>query len=214
MHPVIFEFERKMVCLKRQALFHLESLLQLLSGGGVHMSYSLNSQKVSDATQAWMKERGVDKKEIAELVMFLQQPYFPNLTPDECLDTVERVISKREVQNAILTGIQLDMLAAEGKLLPPLQEMIENDEGLYGCDEVLALSIVNVYGSIGFTNFGYIDKLKPGILKRLNDKSTGEIHTFLDDIVGAIAAAASSRIAHRKQAEKEAEREAKGDPLP
>ncbi|WP_127578693.1 phosphatidylglycerophosphatase A family protein [Paenibacillus koleovorans] len=178
------------------------------------MSYSLNSKRVSEATQVWLAERGVDKKEIAELVMFLQQPYFPNLTPEECLDTVERVLEKREVQNAILTGIQLDMLAAEGKLLPPLQEMIENDEGLYGCDEVLALSIVNVYGSIGFTNFGYIDKVKPGILKRLNDKSTGETHTFLDDIVGAIAAAASSRIAHRKQAEKEAEREAKGDPLP
>ncbi|MFK7694154.1 phosphatidylglycerophosphatase A [Paenibacillus sp. HJGM_3] len=178
------------------------------------MAYSLNSQKVEAATLAWLKDRGVTKEEIAELVMFLQQPYFPNLTMAECLETVERVLSKREVQNAILTGIQLDMLAAEGKLLPPLQEMIENDEGLYGCDEVLALSIVNVYGSIGFTNFGYIDKVKPGILKRLNDKSTGETHTFLDDIVGAIAAAASSRIAHRKQAEKEAEHEAKGAPLP
>jgi phosphatidylglycerophosphatase A len=38
--------------------------------------------------------------------------------------------------------------------------------------------------------------MKPGILKRLNDKSTGEVHTFLDDIVGAIAASASSRLAH------------------
>ncbi|MED4776604.1 phosphatidylglycerophosphatase A, partial [Bacillus atrophaeus] len=37
----------------------------------------------------------------------------------------------------------------------------------------------------------------PVILGRLNDKSTGECHTFLDDIVGAIAAAASSRLAHR-----------------
>ncbi|MDF2669728.1 MAG: phosphatidylglycerophosphatase [Paenibacillus sp.] len=176
--------------------------------------YSLNSQKVSDATQEWLKQRGVDKGEIGELVMFLQQPYFPNLTVEECMISVDAVLSKREVQNAILTGIQLDLLAAEGKLLPPLQDMIENDEGLYGCDEILALSIVNVYGSIGFTNFGYIDKLKPGILKRLNDKSTGETHTFLDDIVGAIAAAASSRIAHRKQAEKEAELEAKGIGLP
>jgi len=55
----------------------------------------------------------------------------------------------------------------------------------------------HVYGSIGFTNYGYVDKLKPGILKKLNDKSTGKCHTFLDDIVGAIAAAASSRLAHR-----------------
>ncbi|WP_274649871.1 phosphatidylglycerophosphatase A [Paenibacillus humicola] len=165
--------------------------------------YSLNSRKVADATKEWLAKRGVTITQIAELVMFLQKDYYPGLTIEECELYVEAVLSKREVQNAVLTGIQLDLLAEEGKLLPPLQEMIENDEGLYGCDEVLALSIVNVYGSIGFTNFGYVDKLKPGVLKRLNDKEDDECHTFLDDIVGAIAASASSRIAHRKQAERE-----------
>ncbi len=73
------------------------------------------------------------------------------------------------------------------KLSEPLQTILAIDESLYGVDEVLAFSIVNIYGSIGFTNYGYIDKEKPGILGRLNDKSTGECHTFLDDIVGAIA---------------------------
>lgn len=169
------------------------------------MVYSLDSKKVAEATEAWLIKRGVDKTEIAKLVHFLQVAYFPDLTIDECLVHVDRVLSKREVQNAVLTGIQLDILAEEGKLFSPLQEMIENDEGLYGCDEILALSIVNVYGSIGFTNFGYIDKMKPGILARLNDKSGKQKHTFLDDIVGAIAASASSRIAHRKQAETEDE---------
>jgi phosphatidylglycerophosphatase A len=106
-------------------------------------------------------------------------------------------LSKREVQNAILTGIQLDILAEEGKLGEPLQSIIATDESLYGVDEILAFSIVNIYGSIGFTNYGYIDKQKPGILEKLNDKSSGQCHTFLDDIVGAIAAAASSRLAHR-----------------
>jgi phosphatidylglycerophosphatase A len=165
--------------------------------------YSLNSKAVADATKVWLNKRGVKLQEIAELVMFLQKKYYPNLTMEECIHNVEMVLSKREVQNAVLTGIQLDILAEEGKLLPPLQDMIENDEGLYGVDEILAFSIVNVYGSIGFTNYGYVDKLKPGVLERLNDKSTGEVHTFLDDIVGAVAAAASSRIAHRKQAERE-----------
>ncbi|WP_340392718.1 phosphatidylglycerophosphatase A [Paenibacillus sp. FSL E2-0190] len=165
--------------------------------------YSLNSKAVADATKMWLNKRGVNLQEIAELVMFLQKKYYPNLTMEECVHNVEMVLSKREVQNAVLTGIQLDMLAEEGKLFPPLQDMIENDEGLYGVDEILAFSIVNVYGSIGFTNYGYVDKLKPGVLERLNDKNTVQIHTFLDDIVGAVAAAASSRIAHRKQAERE-----------
>jgi len=74
--------------------------------------------------------------------------------------------------------------------------MLYQDEGLYGIDEVISLSIVNVYGSIGFTNYGYIDKIKPGILEKLNNHENGQVNTFLDDIVGAIAAAASSRIAH------------------
>ena len=70
------------------------------------------------------------------------------------------------------------------------------DESLYGIDEVLVLSIVNVYGSIGLTNFGYVDKLKPGIIGKLNDEKSEMCNTFIDDIVGALAAAAASRIAH------------------
>ncbi|WP_163098879.1 phosphatidylglycerophosphatase A [Peribacillus alkalitolerans] len=145
----------------------------------------------------WLHERGVTIQDIADLVMYLQSKYHKELKMEDCIHNVERVLSKREVQNAILTGIQLDMLAEKKLLEEPLQSIVEIDEGLYGVDEILAFSIVNVYGSIGFTNYGYIDKQKPGILKDLNDKSTGKCHTFLDDIVGAIAAAASSRLAHR-----------------
>jgi phosphatidylglycerophosphatase A len=151
---------------------------------------------IAQTARRWLKERGVTVDDIAELVLFLQKEYIPGLTMEECRKNVEAVLSKREVQNAILTGIQIDRLTEKGMLEEPLQDMLKRDEGLYGVDEIIAFSIVNVYGSIGFTNYGYIDKMKPGILKRLNDKSTGEVHTFLDDIVGAIAASASSRLAH------------------
>lgn len=144
----------------------------------------------------WLTERGVTIDDIAELVYYLQAKYHENLSMEDCKVNVDRVLTKREVQNAILTGIELDKLAENKKLDYPLQQTIETDESLYGVDEIIALSIVNVYGSIGFTNYGYIDKQKPGILKHLNDTSTGEVHTFLDDIVGAIAASASSRLAH------------------
>lgn len=144
----------------------------------------------------WLDERGVTIKDIGELVYYLQHKYHERLSMEDCIFNVEKVLGKREVQNAILTGIQLDVLAEKKQLASPLQETIEVDESLYGVDEIIAFSIVNVYGSIGFTNYGYIDKQKPGILEKLNDKSTGQCHTFLDDIVGAIAAAASSRLAH------------------
>ncbi|WNQ14181.1 phosphatidylglycerophosphatase A [Paenibacillus aurantius] len=167
------------------------------------VTYSLNSEAVEKAMNEWLTKRGVRREDIAELVYLAQQEYYPVLTMDECRESVDRVLAKREVHNAILTGIQLDILAEEGKLLSPLQEMIENDEKLYGCDEILALSIVNVYGSIGFTNFGFLDKTKPGIVDRLNRKGGPMLHTFLDDIVSAIAASACSRLAHRKQAHAE-----------
>lgn len=141
-------------------------------------------------------DRGVTIKDIAELVYFLQEKYVQDLTLDMCLENVEAVLNKREVQNAILTGIQLDIAAENHQVLEPLQEILETDEGLYGIDEILALSIVNIYGSIGFTNYGYIDKVKPGILEKLNSHDGNQVHTFLDDIVGAIAAAAASRLAH------------------
>lgn len=146
--------------------------------------------------RSWLIERGVETEDIAELVFYLQAKYFPELSMEDCRFNVERVLKKREVQHAILTGIQLDKLAEQNKLEHPIQDIIYRDEKMYGIDEVIALSIVNVYGSIGFTSYGFIDKQKPGILKELNKHENGKVHTFLDDIVGAIAAAASSRLAH------------------
>lgn len=143
-----------------------------------------------------LRERGVELDDIAELVLYLQKDYVEDITMDHCRENVKSVLQKREVQNAVITGIELDVLAEKRILSQPLLDIILNDEGLFGIDEILALSIVNVYGSIGFTNYGYIDKVKPGILQKLNDKSDEHCHTFLDDIVGAIASSAASRIAH------------------
>lgn len=148
-----------------------------------------------------LEQRGVTLKDIGELVLFLQQPYRPDLTLEDCMKNIEAVLNKREVQNSIITGIQLDILAEKKLLIEPLNSIIKQDHPLYGLDEVLAYSIVNVYGSIGLTSFGYIDKLKPGIIGIVDKqgKSETRCNTFLDDIVGGIAAAASSRIAHKEE---------------
>lgn len=159
----------------------------------------LNEPTKRDIVVKMLSERGVELYEIAELTLDLQKPYVPELTFEICMDHIERVVMKREVQNAILTGLELDIMAEKGHLDEPLRSMLMDDYGLYGIDEVLALAIVNVYGSIGFTNFGYVDKLKPGVIKRIDEegKAPDKCNTFLDDIVGAIAAAAASSIAHR-----------------
>lgn len=171
-------------------------------GKGIHVKpvhHTLTTENnLHDTAIQQLKERGVTIDSMADLVFFLQSDYYADLTVHDCAEQVRKVLAKREVQNAILTGIQLDRLAEQHALNPPLQDIIARDEGLYGIDEIMALSIVNVYGSIGFTNFGYINKVKPGILKKLDSHENGHVHTFLDDIVGAIAAAASSRLAHTR----------------
>ena len=145
-----------------------------------------------------LQKRGVTIEEIANIVYQLQKPYNTKLELQDCRDSVLAVLEKREVQYTLYTGIALDELA-EKKLLPePLQGIMEADEPLYGVDEALALGITNVYGMIGLTSFGYLDKEKTGIIRMLNS-SRNHIHVFLDDLVAGLAAAASARIAHNSK---------------
>lgn len=145
-----------------------------------------------------LAQRGVTLEQISEIVYRLQLPYNAALTMEECTESVLAVLSKREVQFTLYTGIALDELA-ERKLLPqPLQAILENDEPLYGVDETLALGIVHVYGMIGLTSFGYLDKEKTGVIRDLNNHHS-EVHVFLDDLVCGLAAAASARIAHHNK---------------
>jgi phosphatidylglycerophosphatase A len=145
-----------------------------------------------------LAKRGVTLNDIAEIVLTLQMPYNNTLTKEKCAESVLAVLNKREVQFTLYTGIALDELA-ERKLLPhPLQAIMEHDEPLFGVDETLALGIVHVYGMIGLTSFGYLDKKKMGIIRELNNHDTS-IHVFLDDLVAGVAAAASARIAHQNK---------------
>lgn len=144
---------------------------------------------------AMLNRRGVKLEQIADIVYKLQRVYHPLLTMDECIESVIAVLGKREVQYALYTGIALDELAEQRLLPQPLQSIMEADEPLYGVDETMALGITNVYGMIGLTSFGYLDKEKLGIISHLNDQ-IGAVHVFLDDLVAGLAAAASARIAH------------------
>jgi phosphatidylglycerophosphatase A len=145
-----------------------------------------------------LNKRGVTVEQIADIVYKLQKPYNDQLILQDCIDSVHAVLNKREVQYTLYTGIALDEMA-ERQLLPePLQSILEADESLYGVDETLALGITNVYGMIGLTSFGYLDKEKTGIIRTLNDDKSS-IHVFLDDLVAGLAAAASARIAHQNR---------------
>ena len=153
---------------------------------------------MKDLVVGMLEERGVPITEIGQIVLDLQRPYNSKLTLEDCTRSVDSVLEKREVQHCIITGVILDTYAEHGLFPEPLQTILREDNPLYGVDEILALGITNVYGTIGLTNFGYLDKTKPGILTRLNNHSH-KVHTFLDDIVAALAAAASARLAHNQE---------------
>lgn len=157
----------------------------------------VHSQVVTTAARNALIERGVSIEAIAEIVYDMQIPYNKNLTLEDCIESVDSVLLKREIQHAILVGVELDKLAEERKLSEPLQSLVESDEGLFGVDETIAFGAALGYGSIAVTTFGHLDKNKIGIIKELDTKKGIEVNTFLDDIIAAIAATAASRLAHR-----------------
>ncbi len=158
--------------------------------------YNVSLAELTEEAIKAMSERGVELEDIAEIVLELQKPYNPSITMDQCLEHLKILLSRREVTHAILTGIGIDKAAENGHFDEPLLSIIRGDEGLYGIDEILPLSIVNISGSIGLTNFGYLDKIKPGIIKKIDTQKNDIVNTFLDDIIAALAAAAASRVAH------------------
>ncbi|MEN9406317.1 MAG: hypothetical protein RLZ12_601 [Bacillota bacterium] len=143
-----------------------------------------------------LKERGVLVDDIAELTHWLQGPYRPDISLAACLKSVHAVLKKKDVQHALLTGISLDQLTEKKALPTMLQTILEQDQPLYGIDEILALGVANNFGTIAITNFGFLDRNKVGVLKKLDRGSEGD-HVFLDDLVAAIAASAAARLAYR-----------------
>lgn len=157
----------------------------------------VHSREVEQATKDALKRRGVTIEEIAKIVFEMQFPYNKGLTIEHCVESVKSVLKKREMQHAILVGIELDELAEKKMLSAPLQQIVEADEGLFGVDETIALGAVFTYGSIAVTTFGHLDKNKIGLISKLDTKVGGAVHTFLDDLVASIASSAASRLAHR-----------------
>lgn len=144
-----------------------------------------------------LKSRGVEIEDIAKIAYNQQSKYTPNVSLDICRESVLKVISLRDIFHHVLLSVELDKLAEKEMFEGPIQDIIANDLGMFGIDEVLGLDVAGLYGVIGVTNFGDIDVNKRGIIEKLNNegKKEGVVHTFLDDIVGAIAAAASTRVA-------------------
>lgn len=144
-----------------------------------------------------LERRGVTFSHLVEMVLTLQLPYNASLTLEDCAEHVLGVLKKQQTFHTIQLCIQIDEGVEQGEFGPQFHEIVANDEGLYGVDEAVNISISMMYGMIAITNFGFLDKAKPGIIGELDaDHSNGKCNTFLDDTVCALVSASCARLAH------------------
>lgn len=154
-------------------------------------------EEMTDLNIQKLASRGVSIEDIALIAFNQQKKYNDNVDMNECIESVKKILSLRDTFHLLQLGVEIDRLCEEGKFEGPIQDIIFNDLGVFGIDEIFGLDIARLYGAIGQTNFGDIDVNKPGIVKKLNEEGKPgkpSCHTFLDDIVGAIAAAATTRV--------------------
>jgi phosphatidylglycerophosphatase A len=154
--------------------------------------------------------RGVQVDDIADIAFKQQSKWNDQISYQECYESVRKILSLRDVFHILHLGAEIDRLTEENAFKGPIQSILESDLGMFGIDELFGIELAGLYGTIGKTNFGDIDVNKPGIVSELNEKGKGgkkACHTFLDDIVGAVAAAASTRVAQIEN-----ENEARKDP--
>lgn len=58
------------------------------------MRHMENLNILEETARRWLIERGVTVEDIAELVMYLQKKYHPNLKIEDCIYNIERVLEK------------------------------------------------------------------------------------------------------------------------
>lgn len=56
---------------------------------------------------------------------------------------------------------------------------------------------MNIYGIIGVINYGYVDKVKEGVIKKLDIDKLGVVNMFIDDLVGVIVVVVVVKIVYK-----------------
>lgn len=155
-------------------------------------------QEMQDECLRILESRGVDYLEIAKIAHDQQSKFSDGVSMEDCEESVLKILTLRDVFHILILSAEIDRIAEEKGFQGPIQDILAHDLGVFGVDEILGLAVAGLFGVIGQTNFGDIDVNKPGIVAELNEHGKGDsyaCHTMMDDVVGAIAAAASTRVA-------------------
>lgn len=142
-----------------------------------------------------LNKRNINEQTVGAAAYELQHEYLPDLTADDFGRELNNILSKREVLNILAMGLTIDNFAQNKQLPSPLQDIMENDAGVWQLDEMFAVSIAQLYGMLSVTNFGYADKTKVGWAASL-DNSPDHITVFADDLFLALVSAVIGRCGH------------------
>lgn len=149
--------------------------------------------------EEYLNDLGIGSyRQLAEIVYEEQRDYIFGLTRNKCLSAVLDVMSNREMQHAMLVAIELDSIAQEAanhdggvtrQGNPVIQLLVDDDPG-FGVDEHIAMSVAGRFGSIATSNFGYLDKVKPGVIGEID--AMDRVTTMIDDMLCAVVASAEA----------------------
>ena len=84
-----------------------------------------------------LESRGVTVDDIANIAYEQQSKYTPDIKMETCRDSVLKLLSLRDIFHTVLLGVELDKMAEKKMFEGPIQDIIEQDLGLFGIDEVL-----------------------------------------------------------------------------
>ena len=107
--------------------------------------------------------------------------------------TIENGVTVYRVKTSIRTNSKKSLIKYYLSLTRNMMKWAKYTSNLYEVVYTYSISPMTILGA------GNLYKKKYGIIAKLNEdgKDTGTVNTFIDDIVGAIAASAASRFAHR-----------------
>lgn len=144
----------------------------------------------------YLNTKGVTEKSIGELAMGLQKKFLPEVPLEKYISATLEISRKWDILNCCMVGIALDKSASNKQLDEPLQTIMDEDLGVFAVDEVLAYyGFATLYGGIGITSAGWLDKEKSGIIAKLDQDNTS-VNVFLDDLIVGLVACVSAKIAH------------------
>lgn len=71
----------------------------------------ITSEILKEQAVKMLNDRGITLRDVAEIAYQIQSRHSPELTIEECMHHLEKVLEKREVLHTIMVGYALDTLA-------------------------------------------------------------------------------------------------------